>query len=77
LSQSLKALALVKSGKIEEASHLCDELVATEPTDDLLLNALTHVLRSLTRREQISHFDDRDVTSFFAILNRRRSCRPF
>ena len=50
-SQALKALALVRSQKVEESLILCDEVLALKPTDDPTLTAMMHVLRGLGRRE--------------------------
>ncbi|KAE9393029.1 hypothetical protein BT96DRAFT_959176 [Gymnopus androsaceus JB14] len=53
LVQSLKALALVRSQKVEEALALCDEVLESKPIDDSTLNAMMHVLRGLGRRKPI------------------------
>lgn len=50
-SQALKALALVRSQKVEESLVLCDEILASKPTDDGVLSAMMHVLRGLGRRK--------------------------
>ena len=52
--QALKALALVRSQKTDEAIVLCDEVLATRCTDDATLSAMQHVLRGLGRRTNIS-----------------------
>lgn len=36
--------------KIEETLTLCDEILASKPTDDGTLSAMMHVLRGLGRR---------------------------
>ncbi|OCH92237.1 hypothetical protein OBBRIDRAFT_465052 [Obba rivulosa] len=51
LIKALKALALVRSQKVEESLVLCDEVLAAKPTDDPTLSAMMHVLRGLGRRE--------------------------
>ena len=51
VSQALKALALVRSQKVEEALLLCDEVLAAKPSDDPTLTAMMHVLRGLGRRK--------------------------
>jgi N-terminal acetyltransferase B complex non-catalytic subunit len=50
LEQALKALALVRSQKVEEALVVCDEVLAAKPTNDAVLSAMMHVLRGLGRR---------------------------
>lgn len=49
-NQSLKALALVRSQKVEESLVLCDEVLEARPTDDGILTAMMHALRGLGRR---------------------------
>lgn len=49
--QALKALALVRSQKVEESLVVCDEVLAAKPTDESTLAAMMHVLRGLGRRE--------------------------
>lgn len=49
--QALKALALVRSQKIEESLVLCEEVLELKPTSDATLTAMMHVLRGLGRRE--------------------------
>ncbi|KAH9854239.1 N-acetyltransferase B complex non catalytic subunit-domain-containing protein [Lenzites betulinus] len=49
LVKALKALALVRSQKVEEALLLCDEVLASKPVDDGTLTAMMHVLRGLGR----------------------------
>ena len=46
----MKALALVRSQKVEESLVLCDEVLAAKPADESVLNAMSHVLRGLGRR---------------------------
>ncbi|KIK57739.1 hypothetical protein GYMLUDRAFT_45908 [Collybiopsis luxurians FD-317 M1] len=53
LVQALKALALVRSQKVEEALALCDEVLESKPTDDSTLNAMMHVLRGLGRHKDM------------------------
>jgi len=48
--QALKALALVRTQKVEESLVLCDEVLASKTTDDATLSAMMHVLRGLGRR---------------------------
>lgn len=52
--QALKALALVRSQKIEESCAICDEVLASKPADEATLNAMQHVLRALGRRKSSS-----------------------
>jgi hypothetical protein len=49
VTQSLKALALVRLQKVEESLVICDEVLATKPSDDGTLTAMMHVLRALGR----------------------------
>ncbi|TFK76275.1 actin cytoskeleton organization protein [Pluteus cervinus] len=59
LIKSLKALALVRSQKVEEALVLCDELLQAKPTDDPVLTALMHCLRGLGRhKDMVTMFED-------------------
>jgi len=48
--QALKALALVRSQKVEECLVLCDEVLESKPTHEAVLTAMMHVLRGLGRR---------------------------
>lgn len=48
-NQSLKALALVRSQKVEESLALCDEVLAVKPLDDPTISAMMHVLKGLGR----------------------------
>jgi len=50
IPQALKALALVRSQKVEESLVLCDEVLEAKPTNDAILTAMMHVLRGLGRR---------------------------
>jgi len=50
MQQALKALALVRTQKVEESLVLCDEVLASKTTDDATLSAMMHVLRGLGRR---------------------------
>ncbi|EIN07294.1 actin cytoskeleton organization protein [Punctularia strigosozonata HHB-11173 SS5] len=57
--KALKALALVRSQKVEEALALCDEVLATKPMDDGTLSAMTHVLKGLGRNsDTIKMFEE-------------------
>ncbi|EEB91119.1 hypothetical protein MPER_10577, partial [Moniliophthora perniciosa FA553] len=53
LVKALKALALVRSQKVEESLVLCDEVLASKPTDDSTLTAMMHVLRGLGRHNDM------------------------
>ncbi|KIP09553.1 hypothetical protein PHLGIDRAFT_102803 [Phlebiopsis gigantea 11061_1 CR5-6] len=53
LIKALKALALVRSQKVEESLYLCDEVLASKPSDEATLSALSHVLRGLGRHLDI------------------------
>ena len=46
----MKALALIRSQKVEESLVLCNEVLESKPTDDGILTAMMHVLRGLGRR---------------------------
>lgn len=46
----MKALALVRSQKVEESLVLCDEILESKPTNEAVLTAMMHVLRGLGRR---------------------------
>lgn len=50
----MKALALVRTQKVEESLVLCDEVLAAKPSDESVLNAMSHVLRGLGRRKWYS-----------------------
>jgi N-terminal acetyltransferase B complex non-catalytic subunit len=54
-TQALKALALIRAGKLEECIALADQLVAAKPVDENTLSTLSHVLRALDRRKSVSH----------------------
>lgn len=57
--KSLKALALIRAGKLEECIALADELIATKPIDETVLNTLSHVLRALDRpQDVVALYDD-------------------
>ncbi|KAG5647223.1 hypothetical protein DXG03_000758 [Asterophora parasitica] len=60
LIKALKALALVRSQKVEESLILCDEVLDAKPTDDAVLSAMMHVLRGLGR-----HMPDKDMVTMF------------
>ncbi|KAJ2932908.1 hypothetical protein H1R20_g4212, partial [Candolleomyces eurysporus] len=53
LVKALKALALVRQQKIEESLALCDEVLATKPSEDAILTAMMHVLRGLGRYNDV------------------------
>ncbi|KAI0721082.1 N-acetyltransferase B complex non catalytic subunit-domain-containing protein [Cerioporus squamosus] len=59
LVKALKALALVRSQKVEEALVLCDEVLAAKPADESTLAAMMHVLRGLGRHmDMVTMYDD-------------------
>ncbi|THU87266.1 hypothetical protein K435DRAFT_782074 [Dendrothele bispora CBS 962.96] len=59
LVKALKALALVRSQKVEESLVLCDEVLLSKPTDDPTLNAMLHVLRGLGRHnDMVTMFEE-------------------
>ncbi|KAK7054789.1 mitochondrial distribution and morphology [Paramarasmius palmivorus] len=59
LVKALKALALVRSQKVEESLVLCDEVLASKPTDDSTLTAMMHVLRGLGRHnDMVTMFEE-------------------
>ncbi|KAI0780924.1 actin cytoskeleton organization protein [Trametes elegans] len=59
LVKALKALALVRSQKVEEALLLCDEVLASKPADDPTLTAMMHVLRGLGRHtDMVNMYED-------------------
>ncbi|QRV85892.1 phagocyte signaling-impaired protein [Ceratobasidium sp. AG-Ba] len=51
--KSLKALALIRAGKLEECIALTDQIIATKPADESVLNTLAHVLRALDRPQDV------------------------
>ncbi|RDB21137.1 N-alpha-acetyltransferase 25, NatB auxiliary subunit [Hypsizygus marmoreus] len=53
LIKALKALALVRSQKVEESLILCDEVLDMKPTNDAVLTAMMHVLRGLGRHKDM------------------------
>ncbi|PFH54291.1 hypothetical protein AMATHDRAFT_38233 [Amanita thiersii Skay4041] len=53
LIKALKALALVRSQKVEESLVLCDEVLESKPTNDGVLTAMMHVLRGLGRQKDM------------------------
>ncbi|KAF8651484.1 hypothetical protein AX16_004782 [Volvariella volvacea WC 439] len=53
LIKALKALALVRSQKVEESLLLCDEVLESKPTNDAVLTAMMHVLRGLGRHKDM------------------------
>ncbi|KAF8636586.1 hypothetical protein AX17_003397 [Amanita inopinata Kibby_2008] len=59
LIKALKALALVRSQKVEESLVLCDEVLESKPTHDAVLTAMMHVLRGLGRqKDMVTMFED-------------------
>ncbi|KAF4576791.1 hypothetical protein EYR36_004771 [Pleurotus pulmonarius] len=59
LVKALKALALVRLQKVEESLVLCDEVLASKPTDDAVLTAMMHVLRGLGRNiDTVTMFEE-------------------
>ncbi|TRM56244.1 N-acetyltransferase B complex non catalytic subunit-domain-containing protein [Schizophyllum amplum] len=59
LVKALKSLALVRSQKVEESLALCDEVLASKPTEDATLTAMMHVLRGLGRNnDMVIMFED-------------------
>ncbi|CAE6412720.1 unnamed protein product [Rhizoctonia solani] len=58
LIKSLKALALIRAGKLEECIALADQLVAVKPTDENVLSTLSHVLRALDRPQDVVNLYD-------------------
>ncbi|KAF8447742.1 actin cytoskeleton organization protein [Boletus edulis BED1] len=56
---SLKALALVRSQKVEESLALCDEVLAVKPLDDATISAMMHVLKGLGRiTDMVNMFEE-------------------
>ncbi|KAH7922099.1 hypothetical protein BV22DRAFT_1037860 [Leucogyrophana mollusca] len=59
LVKALKALALVRSQKVEESLAICDDVLAAKSTDDATLSAMMHVLRGLGRHtDMVMMFED-------------------
>lgn len=57
--KALKALAIVRMNKIEESLPICDEVLASKPTDLDTLNVMMLVLRALGRHNDlVTMFDD-------------------
>ncbi|KAJ2958587.1 hypothetical protein NQZ79_g5865 [Umbelopsis isabellina] len=52
---ALKALALVRSGKEEEATELCAQVKASQPTDEATLQAATMAYKEVGQHDQIVH----------------------
>ncbi|KAJ3054397.1 N-alpha-acetyltransferase 25, NatB auxiliary subunit [Rhizophlyctis rosea] len=52
--KALKALALERMGRDDEAAQLCDEVKAEKPTDEVILQTLTMVYRPQGRYDQIT-----------------------
>lgn len=48
--QALKALALVRTGKDEEASDLCSQVKASQPIDEPTLQAATMAYKEIGQR---------------------------
>ena len=57
----MKALALGRNGKLDEANTICNELLASKPTDEIVLSALSHVLRAIGRRTFFFHLSGTPV----------------
>lgn len=53
LIKALKALALLRLGKIEDCLVVCDDVLVQKPTDDAVLTALSLVLRGLGRNQEL------------------------
>ncbi|KAG6336410.1 hypothetical protein ID866_2683 [Astraeus odoratus] len=53
LCKALKALALVRSQKVEESLALCDEILAAKPLDEPTISAMMHVLKGLGRNTDL------------------------
>ncbi|KAN0077095.1 N-acetyltransferase B complex (NatB) non catalytic subunit domain containing protein [Tylopilus felleus] len=59
LVKSLKALALVRSQKVEESLALCDEVLAVKSLDDATISAMMHVLKGLGRiTDMVNMFEE-------------------
>ncbi|KZP19497.1 hypothetical protein FIBSPDRAFT_920120 [Athelia psychrophila] len=59
LIKALKALALVRLQRAEDAITVCDEVLADNTTDDATLSAMQHVLRGLGRHnDMITMFEN-------------------
>ncbi|CAE6339576.1 unnamed protein product [Rhizoctonia solani] len=58
LIKALKALALIRAGKLEECIALADQLVAAKPVDENTLSTLSHVLRALDRPQDVVNLYD-------------------
>ena len=82
----MKALSLVRLGRDEEAAHLCDEVKAEKPSDEVILQTLTMVYKSQSRRmslarvglpnrvtrSQISVIPDDQITQVYESAFQRR-----
>ncbi|KAG2173554.1 hypothetical protein INT44_007145 [Umbelopsis vinacea] len=55
LVKALKALALVRSGKEDEASDLCAQVKAAQPIDEPTLQAATMAYKEVGQHDQIVH----------------------
>ncbi|KIY43365.1 actin cytoskeleton organization protein [Fistulina hepatica ATCC 64428] len=59
LVKALKSLALVRAQKVEESLALCDEVLASKPTNEAVLTAMMHVLRALGRNlDMVAMFEE-------------------
>ncbi|KAH8116753.1 actin cytoskeleton organization protein [Phellopilus nigrolimitatus] len=56
--QALKALAIVRMNRIEECLPICDEVLASKPTDLETLNVMMLVLRALGRHTDLATMFD-------------------
>ncbi|KAH8549871.1 N-acetyltransferase B complex non catalytic subunit-domain-containing protein [Umbelopsis sp. PMI_123] len=55
LVKALKALALVRSGKEDEASDLCAQVKASQPIDEPTLQAATMAYKEIGQHDQVVH----------------------
>ncbi|KAG8964769.1 hypothetical protein FRC03_001380 [Tulasnella sp. 419] len=51
--KALKALALLRSNKLDESLSLTDEVLSSKPTDETVLGVMSHVLKHLDRAGDI------------------------
>ncbi|CUA68104.1 Phagocyte signaling-impaired protein [Rhizoctonia solani] len=75
LIKSLKALALIRAGKLEECIALAEQLVASKPTDENVLSTLSHVLRALDRPQDVVNLYDDAYKQF--PKNEELGCQAF
>lgn len=54
-NKALKALALVRSGKEEEATELCAQVKASQPTDEPTLQAATMAYKEVGQRTCLAY----------------------